>query len=153
MELSQIMEHGRAFALVRHSHLEACDELHKVLVRCARCAQQRQPDGPVEPCVRQPERRLQARAKILDSDLRAHMRAQAIRLRRRVKARRSVDAIAVQQGHRWHLGFYRGAHQPFRLRCRIEKAEGAGCMQLNIVGSISHTALPIAIGCEANPLK
>ena len=96
-KLFQVIERSRAFCLGSFTHLEARDELAKILVANLRSAEQKQPRRIRRELVRQPSRWSQPVAERADSNLRANLRTHATLLRLRVKARSAVDAIAVSQ--------------------------------------------------------
>jgi hypothetical protein len=56
----------------------------------------------------------------------------SVALGTRMKSRRAIDAVSIQQRHGGHLQFYCTIDKPFRLRCAFEKTEGACRMKLDI---------------------
>src|ERR1700687_2479369 len=69
---------------------------------------------------------------ITDSDFGSNVCACTGLFRRDVKARRSVEAVAVEQCHRRHLKFGAARHQHFRQRSTFEKTEGGAGMEFHI---------------------
>jgi hypothetical protein len=61
-----------------------------------------------------------------------------------MKASGTVNAIVIEQGHRWHFQRNGTLNELFRLGCSLEEAECAGSMQLYI--AFSHRALSSANG-------
>src|SRR6185312_2186555 len=143
VKFSKIVQAGGSFRFARLAHLEPRDELAQVLVAGLRFAQQRQAHRIVRVLMRQPCRRLKTLPKIADRNLRANVGLYTVFLCGGVESGRAIKAIAVQQCHCRHVGFDRRANQAFRLRSSFEEAEGAGCVQFDIL-RLSHTRLPTA---------
>src|ERR1700752_76766 len=78
-------------------------------------------------------------------DFRANTCLDHALLCRSVKARGSVQAVPVRESYGGHFNFSCTLDERFRLRCSIEKAERAGCMQLNVLVEFSHTWPPLPI--------
>jgi hypothetical protein len=74
----------------------------------------------------EPPRRREAQAEVGGGNLGSDVGADAIALRARVEACRTVDTIAIEQSHRRHLQFGSPLRQLFRLGRSFEEAEGAG---------------------------
>ena len=64
----------------------------------------------------------------LSADMRAHSAADSCG----VKARRAIEAVAIGKRKGRHAELRGALDERFRLRSAIEKAEGAGRMQLDI---------------------
>ncbi len=60
---------------------------------------------------------------VAHGDLRADVRSHALSLALHVKARRSIDAVTVEQRHRWHLQRSGLLNQELRHRRAFEKRE------------------------------
>ena len=104
-ELGDLFQRGRAFAFLG-AQLHARDQAAQVLIACAVFAQQR------------------IALAVGAGDFRADMRAHAGFFRRHVKARRAVDAVAVEQAMAGMPRSRAGGHQIFGHGCAFEEAEG-----------------------------
>ena len=112
-EFGQLIECGRAFALLG-AQLDAGDQPAEVLIAFARGRQQR------------------VRVAVGASDFRANMGANAGLFRRHVKARRAIDAVAVQKSHGGRARLRAGSGHLFRHRSAFEKAETGACVQFHV---------------------
>jgi hypothetical protein len=66
------------------------------------------------------------------------MGADFVLLALHVKARRTIEAVSVEERHGRHFQFGGSLDERFRQRSTLEKAEGAGGMKLDI--RVSHRA-------------
>src|SRR5215472_3931701 len=113
--LAQLVEGRCTITFRSFAHFELCNELTELLVSLARFTKQRDSCGFRSVLMREPCRRRQARTKIGHRDLRSNVGADIVALRAGVKAGRAVDAVVVEQRHRWHLYFYGAVDQALRL--------------------------------------
>ena len=74
--------------------------------------------------MRKPLGRTDSVTGITHRDFSSDVRAKSQLFRRDVKARRTIKAIAIEQGHRRHLQLCTAGHQYFRQGCAFEKTEG-----------------------------
>jgi len=97
-ELAEIVERCRTFCLRRLTHLEARDQLTQILITDLRSTEQNNARWIAG----------LRRTPIAHGNLRANVRSNAEALRRRMKARGTVDTVAIGDRHRIHA-------QPGRL--------------------------------------
>ena len=102
-ELFEVFECGGALGLCCLPHLEARDELAKILVTDLRCAEQYDAWRLVRVLMRQPRRRCEFVADGADRDLCADARFHSAMLGRRMKARDTIETIAVGKGDGGHI--------------------------------------------------
>jgi hypothetical protein len=136
--LAEIVKVRRALALCRFAHLELRDQLTKILIALARCAEQRQARRFLGMLMRQPGRRREPRPEAGDGNLGSDVRANGAALsrwcesgpHRRRRCGRAAPSPASPAQPRARSGL--------RLRCSLEQAEGARRVQLDI--PLSHRA-------------
>jgi hypothetical protein len=82
--------------------------------------------------MRQPYRRREHVAERAYRNFGADMRAHAASDASGVKARSTVESVAIGKSKGWHSELRRAFHERVRLRAAFEKTECAGTMQLHV---------------------
>ena len=95
-KFGHIVHAGKAFTLPAFPHFEAGNELAQVLVAGSRSAKQRQTRRLGDMPMRKSERGCEPLSQLSNGDLRSNVRADAVLLRRHMKAWRSVKSVAVE---------------------------------------------------------
>ena len=88
--------------------------------------------------MRQPGGGVSMVAERAHGNLRADVRAHAAALRRGVKARRAVEAVAIGKREGGHAELRGALDKRLRLRAAVEKAEGAGACSSTYSSPVSH---------------
>ena len=106
-----------AFTFARHTQLHAADKAAEILISSLINDQQWNADGPELGFAK---------------DVSAEMRADFCFLRGKMKTRRSIDSVAIDEGHGRHIDRCAGGGHFFRQGSAIEKAEGGTGVKFNV---------------------